>query len=106
MNIDCAPPTLTALDRLEHFLAAAPTILAGDFNQSVVLDARHGEGQRFREVLKRLADRNLVSAWHTYSGELQGSEKSATLYWRWDRDKPFHIDFVFYPPEFFDLNSV
>ncbi|MGH7247551.1 MAG: hypothetical protein ACREH9_05545, partial [Pseudomonadota bacterium] len=50
----CVPTTLSALDCLESFLAAGPTILAGDFNQSVVFDARHGEGRRFQEVLKRL----------------------------------------------------
>lgn len=105
-RIDCVPPTLIALDRLEPFIAAGPTVLAGDFNQSVVLDARRGPGQRFKDVLRRLAGWRLASAWHTHTGEKQGQESTATLYWRWARDKPFHIDFVFYPPEFFDLVSV
>ncbi|HUZ73069.1 MAG TPA: endonuclease/exonuclease/phosphatase family protein [Stellaceae bacterium] len=105
-NADCVYPTLTALDHLESFLAAGPTILAGDFNQSVVFDTRHREGRRFQDVLERLARTQLASAWHTHTGEAQGSEKSATLYWRFDKDKPFHIDYVFYPAEVFDLVSV
>jgi hypothetical protein len=102
---DCGPPTLTALNHLEPFLADGPTVLAGDFNQSVALDARHGHGHGFGDVLKRLADRRLASAWHTYREEAQGQESIATLYWRWDYDRPFHIDYVFYPPEFFDLTA-
>ena len=39
-------------------------------------------------------------------GEMQGQESAFTYYQGRKRDKPFHIDFIFYPPEFFDLNSV
>lgn len=102
----CTPPTLTALEYLESFSAAAPTIFAGDFNQSIALDTRHGPGRRFQDVLNRFAVGRLASAWHAYTGEKQGQESIATHYWRGKRDKPFHIDFVFYPPEFFDLVSV
>lgn len=102
----CAPATLAVLDHLKAFADAAPTIFAGDFNQSVALDARHGAGRRFQDVLNRLAVGRLASAWHVYTGEMQGQESVFTYYQGWKRDKPFHIDFIFYPPEFFDLNSV
>lgn len=102
----CAPATLAVLDQLGAFADAAPTIFAGDFNQSVTLDARHRPGRRFANVLDRLTAAWFTSAWHAHTGERQGQESIATHYWRRKRDKPFHIDFIFYPPEFFDLNSV
>jgi hypothetical protein len=39
-------PTLRALQTLQGFIAGAPTIVAGDFNQSVRFDRRRGPGWR------------------------------------------------------------
>lgn len=92
---DCGPPTLRALDALAGFIAAAPTVLAGDFNQSVNLDARKGRGRRFADVLERFEALGLTSAWHSHTGETQGQETGATLYFTWNAEKRFHIDFAF-----------
>ena len=102
---DCAPPTLAALNQLTSFMAEAPTVFAGDFNQSVTFDANRPNGRRFDDVLKRFVQNRLVSAWHMHTGEGHGAESSATLFWRWQRDSRFHIDFIFYPPEFFHLSA-
>lgn len=102
---DCVPPTLAALNQLTSFVAEAPTVFAGDFNQSAAFDAKRRSGRRFEDVLKRLVQNRLVSAWHMHTGEGHGAESSATLYWRWQRDSRFHIDFIFFPPEFFHLSA-
>jgi hypothetical protein len=94
-STDCGPPTLSALSKLEPFLRAAPSCLVGDFNQSVTLDARKGPGRRFADVLARLESLGMTSAWHAAKGEVHGRESRATLYWTWNLDRPFHIDFAF-----------
>jgi len=94
-SADCGAPTLRALDALEPFLRAAPSCLAGDFNQCVALDARKPKGRRFSDVLARLDGLDMSSAWHTAKGEAHGRETRATLYWRWNLERPFHIDFTF-----------
>jgi endonuclease/exonuclease/phosphatase family metal-dependent hydrolase len=93
---ECGPPTLRALKELRDFIAAAPTILAGDFNQCVAMDARKGPGRRFADVLSAIEGLGLESAWHATSGEKQGEESAATLFWTWNAERKFHIDFVFH----------
>jgi exonuclease III len=92
---ECAPPTLRALHRLKEFISSGPTIIAGDFNQSVALDRRRPIGRRFADVLDVLHGYDLSRAWHSHRGEEHGKESAATLYWTWNLERPFHIDFVF-----------
>lgn len=94
---ECGPPTLRALEQLEPFIKAAPTIIAGDFNHCVSMDKRKRPGKRFADVLSVLTSYGLASAWHSFRGEDHGSESAATLYWTWNAERPFHIDFVFHP---------
>jgi endonuclease/exonuclease/phosphatase family metal-dependent hydrolase len=90
-------PTLSALQTLQGFIAAAPTIVAGDFNQSVAFDPGRGPGRRFREVVDVLGDMGLNSAWHSHRQEAHGAETAATLYLTWNQSRPYHIDYVFAP---------
>jgi endonuclease/exonuclease/phosphatase family metal-dependent hydrolase len=96
---ECAPPTLRALSELEQFMKSGPTVIAGDFNQSVKLDRQRGPGRRFADVLQVLDGWGFSSAWHSHHGEAHGQESSPTLYWTWNSEKQFHIDFVFSSPE-------
>lgn len=98
-STECGLPTLRALEALEPFLRAAPSCLAGDFNQCVALDARKPKGRRFSDVLACLDELGLSSAWHAATGEAHGQESCATLYWTWNVKRPFHIDFAFGSPE-------
>ena len=52
-------------------------------------------GRRFADVLRIIDDFELASAWHSHRGEEHGKESEATLYWTWNQEKKFHIDFVF-----------
>jgi endonuclease/exonuclease/phosphatase family metal-dependent hydrolase len=92
---DCVPPTLRALASLKDFLVSVPSIIAGDFNQTVTLDKGRIAGHRFADVLVLLNSLGVRSAWHTFTGEAQGQESSATLYWRWNAQAKYHIDFIF-----------
>jgi hypothetical protein len=88
-------PTLRALEHLKEFIASAPTVIAGDFNHCVAMDKRKGPGRRFSEVLSVLKSYGLESAWHSFQEE-HGAETTAKLYWRWNAEHRFHIDFVFH----------
>lgn len=92
---DCTPPTLRALSQLAPFIKYGPSIIAGDFNQSVTLDGRRGPGRRFSEVLDTLAAHGMYSAWHQSTGERHGDESLSTHYWRWNPVSKFHIDYAF-----------
>jgi endonuclease/exonuclease/phosphatase family metal-dependent hydrolase len=93
---ECGPPTLRALEQLQHFIETAPTIMAGDFNHCVSMDKRKGPGRRFADVLSVMEESGLKSAWHSFHQEEHGAETAATLYWTWNAERRFHIDFVFH----------
>jgi hypothetical protein len=44
-----------------------------------------------------LTSLGFVSAYHTFFGEEQGQELRPTLYFQWNKLKPFHIDYCFLP---------
>lgn len=89
--------TLNAIAQLSDFICSAPTLVAGDFNNNVVFDYRKSRGKKFCDVLSALGAHGLISAWHTYTGETHGEESAATLYYRRQADRRFHIDYVFLP---------
>jgi exonuclease III len=67
-----------------------PTVVAGDFNASK--SARHMEN------VERLAERGLVSAYHSFNEVEQSAvEDQPTSFHHWREDRPFHMDFVFVP---------
>jgi exodeoxyribonuclease-3 len=67
-----------------------PTVVAGDFNAS--RSAPHLAN------VERLRERGLVSSYHSfYSVPHSGTEDHPTSYFQWDRDRPYHMDFVFVP---------
>jgi exodeoxyribonuclease-3 len=93
-------PLRRALTKYREFLAERPSLVAGDFNNSVYW---HRPGWRINhaEAVATLKRFGLISAYHAIRGELQGQESVPTLYWR-DRRKDgptYHIDYVFLPAE-------
>jgi hypothetical protein len=69
-----------------------PTVVAGDFNASK-------SPEHLRNV-ERLRERALVSAYHrVHDTEHSGIEEHPTSYFRWQRERPYHMDFVFLPEE-------
>src|SRR5215475_14368099 len=78
-------PLRRALTKYRSFLAERPSIVAGDFNNSVYW---HRPGWRINHAnaVATLQELGLASAYHALRGEAQGQESVATLYWR-DRRK-------------------
>ena len=87
-----------ALQRYRRFLRAAPSIVAGDFNNHVTWD-RPGWRMNHANEISVLSGLGLVSAYHATRGVVAGHEPEPTLYWRDRReDGPtYHIDYVFMP---------
>jgi hypothetical protein len=86
---------LRALEKLEPFIASKPTVVAGDFNQTVRLDHGKGPGRRFATVIEKFEALGLASAWHSWTADEHGTEASATYYHRRNIGHPLHIDFAF-----------
>lgn len=94
-------PSNLILDEMERFINAAPTIIAGDFNNNVLWD-KDGFACNFGENLKRLTKMGLKSSYHEKFKVGFGKELHPTIYWR-DRTKTgptYHIDYVFIPANF------
>ncbi len=87
-----------ALDVYADLLRAGPVLVAGDFNNNVVWD-RAGRETNWSRTVARYRAAGLVSAYHAYSGEAQGTESIPTLYWRSRRPggPTYHIDYCFIP---------
>jgi Endonuclease/Exonuclease/phosphatase family len=73
-------------------------VLCGDFNSNVIWDkTRRVDNHSF--VVKFLAERNIVSAYHHYFSELEGEEKRPTHFFYHQKKRGYHIDYVFLPSE-------
>jgi exodeoxyribonuclease III len=95
---DYIAPTLRTLEKCKAFLSNNPAIVAGDFNQNTIWDKATSK-RRFADVIAKLADLNLVSAWHAFHAETHGQESKPTLYFRRSIKETFHIDYAFLPNE-------
>lgn len=96
---ECAPPTIRALDELEEFIKSGPTVIAGDFNQTVSHDVRKGPSRRFADVLDAFGNYGMSSAWHQFHGEAHGQESQPTHFGRGSAASTVHIDFAFASPD-------
>lgn len=76
----------------------APIVAAGDFNSNVQWDANR-PGRNHTEVVRLLEGHGLISAYHARHGEKQGAETQPTSFLYRHPDRPFHIDYVFFPKD-------
>jgi exonuclease III len=75
-------------------LLQEPCIIAGDWNSNKVFDHIKRVGTH-SEVVELLEKVEIRSAYHQLLNEEHGLESVPTHYFRKDRTKPFHIDFIF-----------
>lgn len=76
-----------------------PTIIAGDFNWNVIWDEYpkyplHGT---LTDVIKLLNRFEISSIYHASKQVKFGNERGSTLYFRKNRQTPYHIDYIFAP---------
>ena len=69
-------------------------IICGDFNNSIIWDKSKKESN-FKETNETLNRLGFRSAYHELTNEDFGKEKLSTLYHTKNKDKPYHIDYVF-----------
>jgi exodeoxyribonuclease III len=83
-----------AVHYYEQLLTGTKTILAGDFNSNKIWDREHRMGSH-STVVKYLEEKGIVSTYHSFHNQAQGTEEHPTLYMYRHKDKPYHIDYCF-----------
>jgi Endonuclease/Exonuclease/phosphatase family len=89
---------INSLDAYAGCIRSHAVVIAGDFNITYDGTERH----KFRTVLERLADLDMISAYHAHTGVEHGAEAVDTHFFRTHQDARFHIDFVFIPKSWTD----
>ena len=70
-------------------------VMCGDFNSSEVFNNHHPKAKNHTELNRKLEGRGLFSAYHYFTGDEQGEEKSKTFYQARHLNNPYHLDFVY-----------
>jgi exonuclease III len=85
---------LIVLRELSAWLREGASIVAGDFNNSVVWDGS-GSTAKFADIEALLSGLGLRSAYHSFTREEPGSEKAPTFFHTKNHDRAYHIDYCF-----------
>ena len=86
-----------AIEAYRDLIEANPAVVLGDFNSNLFWDGKHPAGRNHSALVQVLADLGLVSAYHHFYKERQGEESRPTIYFQWNRHRPYHIDYCFIP---------
>ena len=84
-----------ALECYESFITTQkPTIIAGDFNNSVIWDKPNNKNN-FQILVHNLKQLGFASAYHVQTKEQFGQESNPTFFHTKKETKPYHIDYIF-----------
>jgi hypothetical protein len=86
-------PIATGLERLRELLLDGPTIVAGDFNRTLVV-RRPGGRLRPSPLARELTDLGFVSAYHEARRVAAGDEHEPTFFRLGRFPSPHHLDHV------------
>jgi len=87
---------LSVLPQLDSWLTNSNTLILGDFNNSAIWDKPKGTNN-MTAIASHMSEKGFRSAYHEFSGEAYGQESESTFYHQRKREKPYHIDYCFYP---------
>lgn len=68
-------------------------VIIGDFNSNAKWDKKHSK-RNHTEIVKKLEEKNLVSAYHYLSKEQQGLESKNTFYLHYNKEKDITLTIV------------
>ena len=86
--------TLNAIEYYKDWLSSKDIgIVAGDFNNSIIWDKKNNE--YFTDTNKKLNSLQFNSSYHEYTQDKFGEESDATFYHTKNRNKTYHIDYIF-----------
>jgi exodeoxyribonuclease-3 len=95
-----------AIHHYDHLLLTGKTIIAGDFNSNTIWDKTHRIGNH-SDVVKKLEEKWIRSAYHLYYQQTQGQEEHSTFYLYRHQLKTYHLDYCFLSDDFAkQINSV
>jgi exodeoxyribonuclease-3 len=83
-----------AIQHYDDLIRGTNTILLGDFNSNTIWDKPRRKGNH-SDVVKKLEEKNIHSAYHRFHRQTQGRERHPTLFLYRHRDKPYHLDYCF-----------
>jgi exodeoxyribonuclease III len=83
-----------AINHYNVLLENCSSILTGDFNSNKIWDKKSRIGNH-SDVVDRLADKNIFSAYHKKYNQEQGQEYNPTFFLQRKITKPYHIDYCF-----------
>lgn len=90
-----------AIHYYESLLKTEKVILVGDFNSNVIWDKLHRKSNH-SDVVAKLSELNIFSAYHFYLNQIPGKEVHPTFFLYRHKDKPYHIDYCFASKNFID----
>jgi len=82
-------------------LLSNSTILIGDFNSNKIWDYKDRVGNH-TDVVNKLGEKNIFSAYHKYFKQEQGKENRPTFFLHHNKNKPYHIDYCFVSSDIID----
>jgi endonuclease/exonuclease/phosphatase (EEP) superfamily protein YafD len=91
---------LNGLAAIKPVLPAGPLVVMGDFNNHPRWDNPATPHRNHAAIVQALGDDfGLVSAYHHFHGVEHGSDSHPTLFFQFDQNRPYHIDYIFVPRE-------
>ncbi len=71
-----------------------PCVFGGDFNNSIIWD-RPNNKNNFENINAQLENLGFASVYHSNTSDEFGYEKNATFFHTKNKDKKYHIDYLF-----------
>jgi endonuclease/exonuclease/phosphatase family metal-dependent hydrolase len=83
-------------------ILSGPVIIAGDFNSNNYWEKQYSQNKvhSHRDIINKLMEFNIESAYHKYFNCENGNEKEPTLLWKMDKNNKYHIDYCFVSSHF------
>ena len=83
-----------AIHEYENIIKRNNVMFVGDFNSNVIWDKLKRRANH-SNVIEKLKEHNIFSAYHTFYNQVPGKEEHPTFFLYHHENKPYHIDYCF-----------